>query len=455
MALDGNGGKLSLDCLPEDVLFVILSYCDLWTLLRLARVNRTLNQMSSHDSVWIRIARRCANIRPSDKRADNSWKAMCRVSVNWMRGYCKDRCLLRFKCNYMPCVQLGRPHQILISLGADIVIYNKSKKKNQAYRQRTLCGHTADVAKFVVCDAYLLSCSMDKTIRLWNTKTWRCDGVLVGHDNGVYSVDGYRDTVISGGRDGVVKVWSKRSMSCVRELAVHDHVWCVGFNQSSRIALCGTAGHSTVHAPLQLWSLESGSLVSGFRMEDRGKGRGILSVKWESPSTFLSCGYDTTVRYWDTRINPRPGDYMLYHQARPGDHMLYHQEPGDHMLYHQEPGDHVFYHHQGLMIVCSIISKACNAFVIMCSIVSNACVVSWDDPHDSTVYCLDSDNKWMVVSGTSRYGVVRVWDKRVRRSVRSFYAGRTSSSPVYSLRFNRTTLVVALANGLRTLDFSG
>ncbi|XP_032227598.1 F-box/WD repeat-containing protein 4 isoform X1 [Nematostella vectensis] len=390
MALDGNGGKLSLDCLPEDVLFVILSYCDLWTLLRLARVNRTLNQMSSHDSVWIRIARRCANIRPSDKRADNSWKAMCRVSVNWMRGYCKDRCLLRFKCNYMPCVQLGRPHQILISLGADIVIYNKSKKKNQAYRQRTLCGHTADVAKFVVCDAYLLSCSMDKTIRLWNTKTWRCDGVLVGHDNGVYSVDGYRDTVISGGRDGVVKVWSKRSMSCVRELAVHDHVWCVGFNQSSRIALCGTAGHSTVHAPLQLWSLESGSLVSGFRMEDRGKGRGILSVKWESPSTFLSCGYDTTVRYWDTRINP-----------------------------------------------------------------SNACVVSWDDPHDSTVYCLDSDNKWMVVSGTSRYGVVRVWDKRVRRSVRSFYAGRTSSSPVYSLRFNRTTLVVALANGLRTLDFSG
>ncbi|XP_032227599.1 F-box/WD repeat-containing protein 4 isoform X2 [Nematostella vectensis] len=323
-------------------------------------------------------------------RADNSWKAMCRVSVNWMRGYCKDRCLLRFKCNYMPCVQLGRPHQILISLGADIVIYNKSKKKNQAYRQRTLCGHTADVAKFVVCDAYLLSCSMDKTIRLWNTKTWRCDGVLVGHDNGVYSVDGYRDTVISGGRDGVVKVWSKRSMSCVRELAVHDHVWCVGFNQSSRIALCGTAGHSTVHAPLQLWSLESGSLVSGFRMEDRGKGRGILSVKWESPSTFLSCGYDTTVRYWDTRINP-----------------------------------------------------------------SNACVVSWDDPHDSTVYCLDSDNKWMVVSGTSRYGVVRVWDKRVRRSVRSFYAGRTSSSPVYSLRFNRTTLVVALANGLRTLDFSG
>lgn len=34
------------------------------------------------------------------------------------------------------------------------------------------------------------------------------------------------------------------------------------------------------------------------------------------------------------------------------------------------------------------------------------CVLKWEDPHDSTVYCVDSDNKWMVVSGTNRYGVV-------------------------------------------------
>ena len=34
-------------------------------------------------------------------------------------------------------------------------------------------------------------------------------------------------------------------------------------------------------------------------------------------------------------------------------------------------------------------------------------MLKWEDPHDSVVYCVDSDNKWMVISGTNRYGVVR------------------------------------------------
>lgn len=36
----------------------------------------------------------------------------------------------------------------------------------------------------------------------------------------------------------------------------------------------------------------------------------------------------------------------------------------------------------------------------------SSCVLKWEDPHDSVVYCVDSDNKWMVISGTNRYGVV-------------------------------------------------
>lgn len=36
------------------------------------------------------------------------------------------------------------------------------------------------------------------------------------------------------------------------------------------------------------------------------------------------------------------------------------------------------------------------------------CVKKWEDPHDSAVYCIDSDKKWMILSGTNRYGVVSV-----------------------------------------------
>ena len=36
----------------------------------------------------------------------------------------------------------------------------------------------------------------------------------------------------------------------------------------------------------------------------------------------------------------------------------------------------------------------------------SSCVLTWEDPHDSVVYCVNSDRKWMVISGTNRYGVV-------------------------------------------------
>lgn len=34
-------------------------------------------------------------------------------------------------------------------------------------------------------------------------------------------------------------------------------------------------------------------------------GAGVLDVMYESPSTLLSCGYDTYVRYWDLRASAR------------------------------------------------------------------------------------------------------------------------------------------------------
>ena len=36
----------------------------------------------------------------------------------------------------------------------------------------------------------------------------------------------------------------------------------------------------------------------------------------------------------------------------------------------------------------------------------SCCVKKWEDPHDSVVYCIESDQKWMILSGTYRYGVV-------------------------------------------------
>lgn len=48
----------------------------------------------------------------------------------------------------------------------------------------------------------------------------------------------------------------------------------------------------------------SGQLITHLG-SDFPPGAGVLDVMYESPSTLLSCGYDTYVRYWDLRTSTR------------------------------------------------------------------------------------------------------------------------------------------------------
>lgn len=81
-------------------------------------------------------------------------------------------------------------------------------------------------------------------------------------------------------------------------------------------------------------------------------------------------------------------------------------------------------------------------------------VLKWEDPHDSVVYCLDSDHNVTILSGTSRYGLVRLWDKRNSRDcIQMYYVGQ-HNSPVYSLAFDPCHAYVALDSCVNLLNFS-
>ena len=54
-------------------------------------------------------------------------------------------------------------------------------------------------------------------------------------------------------------------------------------------------------APLRLYDLLSGAHLMDLG-SDLKKGAGMLDLSWLSPSTLLSCGYDTFTRLWDTRF---------------------------------------------------------------------------------------------------------------------------------------------------------
>ncbi|XP_029377371.1 F-box/WD repeat-containing protein 4 isoform X2 [Echeneis naucrates] len=86
--------------------------------------------------------------------------------------------------------------------------------------------------------------------------------------------------------------------------------------------------------------------------------------------------------------------------------------------------------------------------------VERKCAMEWEEPHDSTLYCIQTDGNHMIASGSSYYGVVRLWDKRQTKCLQFFQlSSNLASSPVYCLRFSSAHLYAVLATSLHCLDF--
>ncbi|KAF2501466.1 WD40 repeat-like protein [Lophium mytilinum] len=187
---------------------------------------------------------------------------------------------------------------------------------------------------------YLLSCSADKTVRLWSLETWTCLVVYRSHDNPIWDVtwgpQGHY--FLTGSGDRTARLWSTDHIEPLKMYVGHDNdVDCVSFHPNNLYVFTGSCdksvrmwhistgnslrlftGHtSNVTAiacspdgktlasaddtgAILLWDLEKGRRKK--RMRGHGKG-GIWSLSWSVESTILvSGGADGTVRVWDVLL---------------------------------------------------------------------------------------------------------------------------------------------------------
>lgn len=184
---------------------------------------------------------------------------------------------------------------------------------------------------------FLLSCSGDKSIRLWSLDTWTCMVVYKGHDRQVWDLSWgpFGHYFVSGGSDRTARLWVSDHIRQQRILVGHDQdVDCVCFHPNSAYVFTASSDHTvrmwaittgnavrmfTGHTgnitsmecsrdgkilasaddqgSIFLWDLAPGRLLK--RMRGHGKG-GIWSLSWSVESTVLvSGGADGTVRVWD------------------------------------------------------------------------------------------------------------------------------------------------------------
>ncbi|KAL8763842.1 MAG: hypothetical protein Q9184_000438 [Pyrenodesmia sp. 2 TL-2023] len=159
---------------------------------------------------------------------------------------------------------------------------------------RRVKHHTAGVLDVCFDAKYVLSCSKDTSVCLWDRKTGELIYRLLGHRGPVNAVQLRGNLAVSASGDGVAKLWNLVSGNCVKEFPSKDRgMACVEFSPDSLTIFAG--GNDQV---IYQFDASTGELIR----EMSGHSGLVRSLHLDSANGRLVSGsYDNTVRAYDIR----------------------------------------------------------------------------------------------------------------------------------------------------------
>ncbi|KAJ1919092.1 ubiquitin-binding SDF ubiquitin ligase complex subunit met30 [Coemansia sp. S17] len=94
---------------------------------------------------------------------------------------------------------------------------------------------------------FMISGSLDSTMRVWDIETGECLDTIFGHVEGIWSMAFDSLRVVSGSNDGVVKVWDTSSRACIFTLQVSQAaINCVAISDT-RIVVGDNEGNARIY----------------------------------------------------------------------------------------------------------------------------------------------------------------------------------------------------------------
>ncbi|CAL1527739.1 unnamed protein product [Lymnaea stagnalis] len=376
--------------LPDDVLFLIFKNLRPIDLCRLCSVCQRFFILASKDSVWLHHARKVPiNIEKSSfKWQYPSVKEFYRVATNWHLG--KYREVFAVKSHY--------------------------RDKLIPWIQKT------DDSLWFSYGSKICNFTYHPSGNIHEQKA-RC---LLGMKGDVTRFSVKNNLVISGCRDGSIYSWDTSGNQLFHYKHVHNSdTQCVDFTDN--VVISGSRDGTC--KILQLDSSSNDDVV--LRTYDAGERVWCLSI---SPcQSFFAAGLagcldDPPVVLWDLESSHCLGHLSVNHRRGAGVYDLKFESPHE-------------------LLTCGY-----DTFMRLWDLRIQKCVNQWEEPYDSALYCIETDNNTLAV-GTARHGMVRLWDKRKMEPLQVYYSNKCNS-PVYSLAMDYGHLYLALDLGLNLMDFT-
>lgn len=132
------------------------------------------------------------------------------------------------------CLQLDGKTNTVVTGSSDTTIMTWDLVKGE--RTHIYEGHAAPVLNVRFDEHYVVSCSKDKTIKIWarsesSRRPHTCIRTLRGHRAAVNAVQFVDNTIVSASGDRTIKIWNLNTGDCLRSIEGHERgIACIVFD---------------------------------------------------------------------------------------------------------------------------------------------------------------------------------------------------------------------------------